>query len=63
MSNTTEATETLDKAREKGDFQTAIVVGKDSNGKVAIFCGEAGKEAMIATLERARNALVKSLDG
>jgi len=51
-----------DKARA-ANIKAPIILGKDDNGKVQLFVEEIDKESAIVLLERARNALVKSLDG
>ena len=61
MANSEVASKSLELAA-KGDLQEAIVVGKDSSGKVSFYTAAVDKERMIALLERARNKLVRMLD-
>lgn len=62
MANTENVTIALDKAHDAGDLTAAIVIGKDTNGKIAFYTHDVDRERMIVLLERARNALVRSLD-
>lgn len=62
MANSNEVNETLRKAIAAGNLEDVIVVGKDTDGKVSFYTDDVNRERMIALLERARNALVRSLD-
>lgn len=62
MANTENVTAALDKARDANNLVAAIVVGKEADGKIAFYTHDVDRERMIVLLERARNALVNSLD-
>lgn len=56
------AQQALDQARDHGDLQVAVVVAKDNAGKLQLFLEDADREKLIVLLERAKSALVRSLD-
>lgn len=62
MANSENANTGIEKARDAGNLESAIVIGKDDQGKVAIFTAQVDKEKMIVMLERARSMLVQSLE-
>lgn len=60
--NSSEAKHVLDRAHNSGVLETAVVVGKDKDGKVQLFLDDADREKLIVLLERAKNSLVRSLE-
>nr|WP_299241369.1 hypothetical protein [uncultured Halomonas sp.] len=44
------------------NLNVAVVVGLDSDGKVQLFLDDADRERLVMLLERAKTALVRSMD-